>query len=128
MSVEFLFLGDQGHVAENAITSLLIQRRQDRVIVSFRVAQPLARQHFLNTTKESNEALFMPFTGSASWGSLTRWALGRLLLVPCESDLPVLNFALSVFCFFVFLYSNLFLCPILGLFLLVAPWGFLFWF
>lgn len=62
MSMEFLFLGDQGHVAENAITSLLIQCCEDSVIVRFRVAQPLASQHFLNTTKESNEALFIHFT------------------------------------------------------------------
>ena len=48
-----------------AITSLLIQRRQDRVIVSFRVAQPLARQHFLNT-----EAVFRrhPQAGSSESG------------------------------------------------------------
>lgn len=68
MSMEFLFLSDQGYVAENAITSLLIQCCEDSVIVRFRVAQPLASQHFLNTTKESNEALFIHFTSSASQG------------------------------------------------------------
>lgn len=35
VSVEFLFLGYQGHVTENAITSLLIQCCEDGVIVRF---------------------------------------------------------------------------------------------
>ena len=62
MSMEFLFLSNQGDVAEDAITPLLIQRCQDTVIVRFRVAEPLACQHFLNTTKESNQVNIFPFT------------------------------------------------------------------
>ena len=68
MSVELLFLRNQGHIAENAVAPLLIQCCEDSVIVGFRVAQPLARQHFLNTTKESNEAVFIPLTSSGSRG------------------------------------------------------------
>ena len=62
MSMEFLFLSNQGDVTEDAVTSLLIQRCQDAIIVRFRVAEPLACQHFLNTTKESNRVnmLFLP--------------------------------------------------------------------
>lgn len=60
MSMEFLFLGNQGDIAEDAVTSLLIQRCQDTIIVRFRVAEPLACQHFLNTTKESNHINTLP--------------------------------------------------------------------
>lgn len=58
--MEFLFLGNQGNIAEDAITSLLIQRSQDSVIVRFRVAEPLACQHFLNTMNESNQISTRP--------------------------------------------------------------------
>lgn len=62
VSMEFLFLGNQGDIAEDAVTSLLIQRCQDTIIVRFRVAEPLACQHFLNTTKESNHINTLPLT------------------------------------------------------------------
>lgn len=62
VSMEFLFLSNQGDVAEDAITPLLIQCCQDTVIVRFGVAQPLACQHFLNTTKENNQVNVFPFT------------------------------------------------------------------
>lgn len=54
MSMEFLFLSNQGDITEDAVTPLLIQRCQDTVIVRFGVAEPLPCQHFLNTMKESN--------------------------------------------------------------------------
>lgn len=66
MRMEFLFLGNQGDIAEDAITSLLIQRGQDSVIVRFRVAEPLACQHFLNTMNESNQISTRPLTMQAA--------------------------------------------------------------
>lgn len=58
MSMEFLLLGNQGDVAEDAVTSLLIQRCQDAIIVRFRVAEPLACQHFLNTVGRGSKLMF----------------------------------------------------------------------
>lgn len=49
MRVEFLLLGDQRDIAEDAVAPLLVQRGQDAVVVGLRVAEPLACQHLLNT-------------------------------------------------------------------------------
>lgn len=66
VSMEFLLLSYQGDIAEDAITSLLIQCCQDTIIVRFRVAEPLACQHFLNTVKESNQVSILPLTRLAT--------------------------------------------------------------
>lgn len=104
VSMEFLLLGNQGHIAENAITSLLVQCCEDSVIVRFWVAQPLARQHFLNTTKESKEALFksfhqLCFPGALSpfqpWGGHLDSSVLRVW-PSCSQSCPLL---LSVFLF-----------------------------
>lgn len=71
MSVEFLFLGNQGDIAEDAVASLLIQRCQDTVIVRVRVAEPLACQHFLNTMNKSNQVSIPPRPALAAPMSLT---------------------------------------------------------
>lgn len=108
MGMEFLFLGNEGDVAEDAVTSLLIQRRQDTIIVRFRVAEPLARQHFLNTREESNHVNTLPLASpcrppatshlqhQCGWGCGSSSPQERDLFVP----LPSLYFSLA------FLFSN----------------------
>lgn len=88
--MEFLFLRNQGDVAEHAVTPLLVQCCQDTVIVRFRVAEPLACQHFLNTMTESNQVSLRPPPAlAAPCGSLPQhpWGLPRTIGVgfwtPC---------------------------------------------
>lgn len=108
MSGEFLFLGNQGDVAEDAVASLLIQRCQDAMVVRFRVAEPLACQHFLNTARRAiKSARSLSQAGLPPGTPLLRGC--RLQGTAGEHDLHIPPSSFSPFYFSPFFSCSLFL-------------------
>lgn len=51
MCVEFLLFSNEGDIAKNTITSLLVQGCQDSIIMGAGLTKPLTCQHFLNAER-----------------------------------------------------------------------------
>lgn len=57
MGVELLLTGNQGDVAQQTVRPLLVEGREDRVLVGLGLAEPLSCQH-LPTAAEHTQMIY----------------------------------------------------------------------